>query len=44
MTQLDESNWNLQYLDAQFDRVIVCVKQVGVNFGVLVNLQLASVR
>ncbi|KAH6606967.1 nucleotide sugar dehydrogenase [Trichoderma cornu-damae] len=42
--RLDDSNWSIEYLENNFDMIIVAFKQEGLDFGVLDKLQGVQVQ
>lgn len=44
MEKLDDSAWNADYLDAEFDGIALCIRQCGVDFHVTRGLSNTFVR
>ncbi|KAK8151725.1 UDP-N-acetyl-D-mannosamine 6-dehydrogenase [Phyllosticta citrichinensis] len=44
MEKLDGASWDPRYLEDNFDAVAICMRQTGVDFGVVEKLQLGRIK
>ncbi|KAK7529406.1 UDP-N-acetyl-D-mannosamine 6-dehydrogenase [Phyllosticta citricarpa] len=44
MEKLDDASWNPKYLEENFDAVAICMRQAGVDFGVVEKLQTDKIK